>query len=213
MKQNRLLLLLCSLFAIILIPSNVFAKQEVTNLKQTIDDEINVFSSADGYEEYVNQLKSIDLGDYSDSKDKVNVYLFRGSSCSHCFDAVVYFANIAKEYGQYFNLKAYEVWQNEDNSNLMKSVADKLGDEVNGVPYIVIGKKTWSGFTDSYGEEMKKEIKEQYDKDSSKRYDIMKHINSKESSSTSSDVIALIVILLVVGAITGGIVVARKKAA
>ena len=89
MRQNRLLLLLCSLFSVILIPSNVFAKQEVTNLKQTIDDEINVFSSADGYEEYVNQLKSIDLGDYSDSKDKVNVYLFRGSSCSHCFDAVV----------------------------------------------------------------------------------------------------------------------------
>ena len=213
MKQKFLYLLVAVVsFAIVFSPKVVSAKVEVTNLQEAIDEEIQVFGSAGGYDEYVNKLKEADLSNYKEDKNKVNVYLFRGSSCGHCLDAVVYFSSIAKDFGQYFNLKSYEVWANSDNSDLMQKVADKLDDEVNGVPYIVIGNKSWSGFTDSYGEEMKEVIKEQYDKDSKDRYDIMNKLDSKEDSSVAGEVIAVIVILLVVGAITFGIIVARKKA-
>lgn len=193
-------------------PKAVNAEVEVTNLQEAIDEEIQVFGSAGGYDEYVNKLKEADLSNYKEDKNKVNVYLFRGSSCGHCLDAVVYFSSIVGEFGQYFNLKSYEVWANSDNSDLMQKVANKLDDEVNGVPYIVIGNKSWSGFTESYGDEMKEVIKEQYDKDSKDRYDVMNKLDSKEDSSVAGDVIAVIVILLVVGAVTFGIVFARKKA-
>ena len=213
MKQNFLYLLMAVIsLSFLLNPKAVNAEVEVTNLQEAIDEEIQVFGSAGGYDEYVNKLKEADLSNYKEDKNKVNVYLFRGSSCGHCLDAVVYFSSIVGEFGQYFNLKSYEVWANSDNSDLMQKVANKLDDEVNGVPYIVIGNKSWSGFTESYGDEMKEVIKEQYDKDSKDRYDVMNKLDSKEDSSVAGDVIAVIVILLVVGAVTFGIVFARKKA-
>lgn len=214
MKKYLYLFIMVLSLSFMFLPKDVSAKVESKNLKETVEEEIELFSQADGYEEYVDKLKSADLSEYSDDKNKINIYLFRGSTCSHCFDAVLYFANMAKDFGEYFNLVSYEVWSNEDNANLMQQVADKMGDTVNGVPYIVVGNKSWSGFTDSYGEDIKKVIKEQYDKANSDRDDIMKQIddNSNSSNSSSSDIISVIVIVLVIGLIVFGVIIARKKA-
>lgn len=198
-------------FSIVLIPSTVKAEVQATGLKEIIDDEVKIFGEADGYQEQVEELKNMDLGDYSEEKGKVNVYLFRGNSCGHCFDAVMFFASIAKDYQDKFNLIGYEVWNNKDNSDLMQQVADKLGDEVGGVPYIVIGKKSWNGYTDSYGDEIKKEIDKQYKVKESKRYDVMKSFDSSEKSS-SNDVVSLLVIILVTGGIVAGVIFTRKNA-
>lgn len=212
MKQRIMYLTITAFsFALLFLPSTVNAKTESTGLKEIVDEEVNLFKSADGYSEAVEELESMDLSNYKESDDKVNVYLFRGSTCSHCFDAVTFFASITKEYGEYFNLRSYEVWNNTDNADLMTKVGEKLGDEVSGVPYIVVGKKSWSGFTDSYGDEIKNEIKSQYEKDKSDRYDVLTELNQKSSKSTSSDIIAIIIIILVVGGITIGIIQTRKN--
>lgn len=210
--MKKYLLLLVAVFSLLLIPSNVNAETTVTGLKEAVEEEIELFGSAEGYEDAVEQLKNYDLSSYEESDEKVNVYLFRGSSCSHCFDAISYFASIADEYGKYFNLRTYEVWSNTENAELMEEIGTKLGDDVSGVPYIVVGEKSWSGFTESYGEEIIEEIKTQYDKDESERYDIINESTNNSSSSSSSDVIALIIILLVTAGIVTGVVVTRKKA-
>ena len=211
--KNRLMYLmsLVLVFSIILIPVTAKAEVEATGLKDIIDDEVKVFGEASGYEDKVEELKNVDLGDYTEKKGKVNVYLFRGSSCGHCFDAVVFFAGMTKEYQDKFNLIGYEVWGNKDNNKLMEEVADKLGDDVGGVPYIVVGKKSWNGYTDSYGDEIKAEINKQYKIKSSKRYDVMKTFDEKDKSS-SNDVISLIIILLVTGGIVAGVILTRKNA-
>ena len=212
--KNKLVFLVISVFELTLFvtPNMVSAKTETTDLKETVKEEIELFKSADGYEDYVKQLEEADLSNYEESKKKVNVYFFRGSTCSHCFEATVFFANIAKEYGQYFNLKAYEVWSNNDNASLMEKVGKKLGDDVSGVPYIVIGKKSWTGYASSYDDAIKSEIKSQYDKNSSNRDDVVKNLNVKDSTSSSSDVVALLIIVLAVAGITTGIVYTRKNA-
>lgn len=211
--KNRLMYLmsLVLVFSIILIPVTAKAEVEATGLKDIIDDEVKVFGEASGYEDKVEELKNVDLGDYTEKKGKVNVYLFRGSSCGHCFDAVVFFAGMAKEYQDKFNLIGYEVWGNKYNNKLMEEVADKLGDDVGGVPYIVVGKKSWNGYTDSYGDEIKAEINKQYKIKSSKRYDVMKTFDKKDKSS-SNDVVSLIIILLVTGGIVAGVILTRKNA-
>ncbi len=212
MKKN-LIFIMVAVFtlSLIAIPSKVNAKVEVTGLKDVIDDEVELFKDADGYSEQVEQLKNTDLSNYSESKDKVNVYLFRGNTCGHCFDAVVFFSSIVAEYGDRFNLIAYEVWSNKDNSEVMNAVASKLGDEVGGVPYIVVGNKSWSGYTDSYGDEIKKAIDNEYKKDASDRYDVIKKIGKNtKSESSSDDVVSLLIIILVVAGVVAGIVYARK---
>lgn len=212
MKKN-LVFMIIAVFTLsfIAIPSKVSAKVEVTGLKDVIDEEVELFQNADGYGEQVDQLKNADLSNYSENKDKVNVYLFRGNTCGHCFDAVVFFSSIVEEYGDRFNLIAYEVWGNQDNSEVMNAVASKLGDEVGGVPYIVVGNKSWNGYTDSYGDEIKKAIDKEYKKDPSDRYDVIKKIGKNtKSKSSSNDVVSLLIIILVTAGVVAGIVYARK---
>lgn len=146
-----------------------------------------------------------------DEDNKVKVYFFRGQGCSHCQEAEEFFDSIKDEYDKYYDLVDYEVWYNKDNQELMNNVADLLGQDVKGVPYIIIGKKTWNGYSSDYADEIKQAIKDEYDKASDSRYDIMDYvINGKKEES--NDVLALILILLIAGGITGGIIYARKRA-
>ena len=71
--------------------------------------------------------------------EKVTVYLFRSSSCSHCRDFIDYFADNYYEYQDYFEIVTYEVSE-EDNYYLMLDAKERNGQEGDGsVPYIVIG--------------------------------------------------------------------------
>ena len=124
--------------------------------------------------------------DYSNDSSKVNVYLFRGHGCSHCYELIEYLTSIVDEYGKYFNLVSYEVWYNTDNSSLMSNVANVLGDTANGVPYLVIGKKTFIGYRASTdASAIKKAIKELYKSDD--KYDVMDHLNEKNSDTTNEN--------------------------
>lgn len=145
------------------------------------------------------------------AKGKINIYLFRGEGCPHCQEAEEFFDNIKSEYGKYYNLVDYETWYDTDNADLMKKVAKKLDEEVSGVPYIIIGKKTWNGYAESYNDEIKNTIKKEYN--SSKRYDVIKDVTGKteKEDNIGSDIIALLILVLVIGGITFGIIIARKK--
>lgn len=152
----------------------------------------------------------------SNDDKKVNLYLFRGEGCPHCAEAEEWFDSIKGEYGDYFKVVDYEVWNDEDNAKLMEKVAKLRNEDVSGVPYIIIGDKSWNGFDESYEDEMIDQIKSVYSQDVSKRYDIMNYVNdsssnSKTKKSSSSDVLALIIILIVAGGAGYGIYYARKS--
>ena len=121
---------------------------------------------------------------YSNDDSKVNVYLFRGHGCSHCYELIEYLTSIVDEYGKYFNLVSYEVWYNTDNSALMSNVASVLGDNANGVPYLVIGKKTFIGYRASTdASAIKSAIKDLYK--SNDKYDVMDHLDEANSNDTN----------------------------
>ncbi len=154
----------------------------------------------------------------TEESKKVNVYLFRGEGCPHCEEAEEWFESIKEEYGQYFTLKDYETWYDEDNADLMQKVADARKEEASGVPYIIIGNKSWNGFAEDYEEEIKEQIKSEYEKDDADRYDIMELLDeiSDEDSNKESyadDVLILILLVVIVGGISAAIVYARKKTA
>lgn len=103
------------------------------------------------------------FGIYNNSnKQVVNVYLFWGDGCPHCEEAKEFFDSIEDEYGKYYNLIEYEVWRNKDNKLLMNDTASYLNFSLRGVPYIVIGDKSFNGYNNSIGSKIKDEIKNQY---------------------------------------------------
>ncbi len=99
------------------------------------------------------------------AKEKVKVYLFRSSTCSVCKSAVAFFEELSSdsEYGSMFEVVDYEV-STANNSELMQKAADIMGDgNITGVPYIVIGDRSFGGYTSSWDDDIKAEIKETYE--------------------------------------------------
>lgn len=145
--------------------------------------------------------------------NEVNLYFFHGNGCPHCEDAQEWFKEIEKEYGDKFNLVPYEVWYNEENNSLMSAVAEARGEEADGVPYIVIGNQSWSGFDESYKDVIINKIESEYKQPVEERYDVMDYVSIKEeSSNTGRDILVLLLILAFGGMIITGIIMARKNA-
>lgn len=88
----------------------------------------------------------VKLDGVSYSEDKVNIYFFWGNGCSHCQREHKFFDSIKEEYGKYYNLHTFEVWYSEENEKILKQFAAKMGDKVEGVPYTIIGNKSFVGF-------------------------------------------------------------------
>lgn len=163
---------------------------------------------------------AFDHPDYKNNQDgKVNIYIFRGNGCSHCHEFLEYLETIINDYGKYFNVVTYEVWSNAENGTLMEKVAEKLGEEASGVPYIIIGEKTFSGYSSSMNEEIIDLIKEEYEKE--ERYDVMKQLGvdttvsdekvENNAASSVSDVVVLVIGLVVIGGVVAFAVMARKQ--
>lgn len=172
------------LLVLLLMPTIVFAKDpESMSLEDALKEEEIEY----------------DLGDYQESDQKVNVYLFRGKGCSHCYEFLEYVSkDLIKESGEYFNLVTYEVWNNEDNKELMDKVAEYLGEEAGGVPFIVIGDKVFAGYAESMNDEMKEAIKKLYD--SEDRYDVIKKLETdpsvKDKKKSKNDSTMTVVFIL-----------------
>lgn len=159
----------------------------------------------------------------AEESKEAKVYLFRGETCPHCQEAEEWFQSIEAEYGSYFEIVDYETWNDEANRDVFRNVLKARGeyvsdDESLGVPYILIGDKSWTGFAEEYQQEIIDQIKQVFAQDVSERYDIMKYIESgttpkKESAEKSgaTDAIILLVILLVCGGAGFGIYQARKN--
>ncbi len=145
-------------------------------------------------------------------RSKINVYMFRGEGCGFCASALSFFDSIEEEYGKYYNLVTYEVWNDADNALLMEEVADYLGVTIKGVPFIIVGGQTYPGFQESWGEDIKSDIVEEYNKNDDERTDIIADLQNgatKDKSSTS-DIVISVVSILVIGGIVAFVLFARK---
>lgn len=190
--MNKLKYLVIVLVALLIIPFGVFAEGE-----EETNTENNVEATAESTEE----------------KKEVPLYFFRGEGCSHCAEAEEWFKSIEEEYGSYFEIKDYETWYDTENQALMERVAEARGESADGVPYIIVGNKSWNGFAEEYKEQIIDEIKTVYEEPEDERYDIMKLLTDekKDEKKGSSDVVGLFVIIVVVGVIGYGIYQARKN--
>ena len=117
------------------------------------------------------------FSNYQESDDKITIYLFRGKGCSFCKAYLTFMDSITEEYGKYFNMVSFEVWNDENNWNLMQRVSYYMRSEIaGGVPYVIIGDKVFPGFTESYGEDIKKAIVDLYNTNKNERYDIFEKV-------------------------------------
>lgn len=92
------------------------------------------------------------------SAKEVNIDVFYGETCPYCHNELNYLDTLKRQLGDNINIKKYEVWNNKDNSKLMLDVQKRLNDDASGVPYTVIGDKTFVGYSEDIGREIHKEV-------------------------------------------------------
>ena len=159
-----------------------------------------------------------------DAASKKNVYIFKGATCGFCKKALTFFQDLVNDanYRDKFDLVEYEVWNNAENAKLGKAVATELGEEMDGVPYIIIGDQTFSGYTTSYDDQIKAAIDTYYNDDSatsvvervrdSGEYNVTpEYTLVKENASNNADTIIAVVIIVIAIAGFGYVVYLSRK--
>lgn len=170
--KNKLKIFLVLLIGLIVIPLNVKALEKqynTLNFKETLAEE-NIEEK---------------FSDYKPNNDAVTIYLFRGKGCGFCRAYLEFMNSIADEYGKYFKMESHEVWYDNDNSKLMEEVSTYLGETARGVPYIVIGDKVFTGYTESYNDDIKQAIMDLYNTKKNKRYDVFKEMKNHPKGASS----------------------------
>ena len=96
--------------------------------------------------------------DVSSNKEKVTIYLFHGDGCPHCAEEIKKLDELKNIYRDNIEIKKYEVWYNSDNNNLMLQAKDKFNVKQAGVPFTVIGDKSFIGYNSTVGREIEEAI-------------------------------------------------------
>ena len=130
--------------------------------------------------------ESIDIknSSYNGSGNKVKIYIFRGLGCGYCRNLLTYLNSIINDYKDIVDINTYEVWNDIDNSALMQSVAKAMGDEVGGVPYMIIGDKSFKGYSQNSNNSIINQIKKVNKAENP--YDVMEHIGDVKTPSTDT---------------------------
>ena len=162
--MKKIILIMC----LIIFPIFISAKEKI-NLDEY--DTMNLI------ETIVSENLNVKINNYKEKPDQVTIYLFRGLGCRYCKNFISFLNNLDKEYYNKIKLVSFDVWGNIKNEKLLSEISMFLeGKKVNGVPYIIIGEKTFEGYAEEYNEEILKQIDKEYIKDN--KIDIINKYNN-----------------------------------
>lgn len=126
-----------------------------------------------------------DFSNYTESDDKITIYFFRGKGCKFCRAFLSYLNDIVPEYGKYFNVVAYDVWNDRNSDKLLDEVSEFLNQPSEGIPYAIIGDTVFNGYSTDYDEAIKEAIKKEYNK--KKRYDVLFEMKEAKEEENKVD--------------------------
>ena len=123
--RNKILILLTLIISLFIFSNNIYA------LSKKYTDKVSEYTNTE-----------VD-------KDTINIYFFRGEGCPHCAEEEKFFEEELTK--KYKNIKIYdfEVWNNKENSEILKKVKENFKVTNNNVPFTVIGNKYFTGFSSS----------------------------------------------------------------
>ncbi len=115
---------------------------------------LNTFAISKDYVDKVGEIVNVEQ-----EENKINLYLFYGRECPHCEEERKWLKDIKEEYKEHLNVYEYEVWHNNENKNIMETVKKIYNENNDGVPFTVIGEKSYTGYSKSIGSLIEGRIK------------------------------------------------------
>lgn len=115
--------------------------------------------------------EGIHLEDVKKSSDGAfNMYLFYGKGCPHCEELIKFLQSLSDQEKTKFHLYTFETWYDNENKELLEDVKIELNKNIGGVPFLVIGEKTFSGYGSSMNNDIMNAIDAEYT--NTNRYDL-----------------------------------------
>ena len=115
----------------------------------------HIFAISKKYEDKVAPITNTEI-----EENKINLYLFKGAECPHCAEEKEWLETIKEDYKEYLNIYEFEVWHNEENAKLYESVKEIMKSKTTGVPFTVVGKYYYVGFSETTASNIENKIKE-----------------------------------------------------
>ena len=97
------------------------------------------------------------LSTYAYENDNVTLYFFHGDGCPHCALEREYLKELQEKYPK-LKIERYEVWYDDENSELLSKVEKAFGTTRSGVPTNVIGNTIMVGFSDISASKLERAI-------------------------------------------------------
>jgi len=85
---------------------------------------------------------------FANPRDGLDAYLFYGDGCPHCKKQEKYLKMYEEKYVD-LNIHRYEVYFNDDNMKLFGRMAESMGADVSGIPFLIIGDEYIVGFDET----------------------------------------------------------------
>lgn len=145
------------------------------------------------YNDYVGKYYNIK------NDEKVNIYLFYSKICPHCQKEEKYFETLKEKYQDKINIYTYEVTENKTNNEIMKSLKKELKENSQGVPFTIIGSKTFLGYDESLNERIENTIESYLDENTKTHNTYTIPIIGKIEAKNAS----IILIAIILGFIDG----------
>lgn len=145
------------------------------------------------YNDYVGKYYNIK------NNEKVNIYLFYSKICPHCQKEEKYFETLKEKYQDKINIYTYEVTENKTNNEIMKSLKKELKENSQGVPFTIIGSKTFLGYDESLNERIENTIESYLDENTKTNNTYTIPILGKIEAKNAS----IILIAIILGFIDG----------
>ncbi|MCF7820306.1 MAG: thioredoxin family protein [Candidatus Pacebacteria bacterium] len=88
------------------------------------------------------------IGTKTEAQSEAKIYFFYGNGCPHCAKEEVFLDELLEkpEFKDRVEIISYEVWNNQENAQLLSKVGKEMGMKTSGVPVTVIGDKYYIGF-------------------------------------------------------------------
>lgn len=145
------------------------------------------------YNDYVGKYYNIK------NDEKVNIYLFYSKICPHCQKEEKYFETLKEKYQDKINIYTYEATENKTNNEIMKSLKKELKENSQGVPFTIIGSKTFLGYDESLNERIENTIESYLDENTKTNNTYTIPILGKIEAKNAS----IILIAIILGFIDG----------
>jgi glutaredoxin len=85
---------------------------------------------------------------FASPRKVLDAYLFYGQGCPHCAKEEKHLRVYEEKYAD-LNVHRYEVYYNDDNMRLFARVAESMGADVSGIPFLIIGDEYIVGFDET----------------------------------------------------------------